>query len=63
MDDSLQEKSIGEMVVNAPFHQVCRHVRVILLDFDKKSSLFTIVTYIYVINIVLMNKLMFLFSI
>ena len=38
------KKSIGEIVVNTTFHQVCRHVRVVeslfLLDFYKHSSLF-----------------------
>ena len=46
MDDSLQKQSIGETVVNMPFHHAfCRYVRVVeklcfFLYFDKHSSLF-----------------------
>ena len=56
MYDSLEEKSIGEMVFNTPFHQVCRHVHVVerlfFLDFDKHLSLFIQLLHTYVMNIV-----------
>ena len=52
-----RKKSIEEMVVNTPFHQVCRHVRVVerlcfCLTLINIHHCYTIVTYIYVINIV-----------
>ena len=53
MNDSLQEKSIEEMVANTPFDQVCQHVRVVerlfLLDFDKHSSLFIQLLHTYML--------------
>ena len=58
MNDSLRtKKGIEEMVVNTPIHQVCRHVRVVerlCFCLTKKTFIivYTIVTYIYVINIV-----------
>ena len=54
----------GRHGFSTPF---CRHVRVVerlfLFDFDKHSSLFIQLLHTYVINIVYMNKFMFLFSI
>ena len=50
-----RKKSIGEIVANTPFDQVCRHVRVVerlfLLDFYKHSSLFIQLLHTYMLYI------------
>ena len=68
MNDSLEKKSIGEMVDNMPFDQLFRHFRVVerlcFLDFDKHSSLFIQLLHTYICYKYCLNEYrMFLFSI